>query len=265
MSASRPRGSGPRRHELDEQASEADRLGDELAPHELVARGRRVALVEDEVDDGHHGVEALGQLVVVGHAVRDAARRGSSASRARAAAPSWRRARGTRARSPRSQARERAQRERDLRLDGERRVAAGEDEAQAIVGPCAASPRRRVAVVGEAARGRRAARPAGASRARRRRSSTALLRAARMSHARGLSGRPSRGHCRTAASKAASSASSARSKSPRTRISVARTRPRSSRKTASMVARGVHRPLEREHSPSGFALRQAAGSPSAAP
>ena len=45
---------------------------DELAPHELVARRRRVALVEDEVDDGHHGVEALGQLVLVGDAVGDA-------------------------------------------------------------------------------------------------------------------------------------------------------------------------------------------------
>ena len=45
-----------------------------------------------------------------------------------------------------------------------------------------------------------------------------------ISQARGLAGRPSRGHCSTAAVKASWSASSARSKSPSRRMRVARTR-----------------------------------------
>ena len=41
-------------HQLGEQAGEADGLGAEVVAAELVARRRRVALVEDEVDDGEH-------------------------------------------------------------------------------------------------------------------------------------------------------------------------------------------------------------------
>jgi hypothetical protein len=66
-------------------------------------------------------------------------------------------------------------------------------------------------------------------RERRRSASIARNRPAEMSQARGLAGTPSRGHCRTAAAKASCSASSARSKSPRRRISVARTRRESAR------------------------------------
>src|SRR4051794_36990312 len=65
----------------------------------------------------------------------------------------------------------------------------------------------------------------------------ALLRAARISQARGFAGVLSRGHCTSAASRAAASASSARSMSPRIRISVARIRPRSCLKTLSIVSR----------------------------
>ena len=60
--------------------------------HERVARARRVALVEDQVDDRQHRPQPLRQLGLVRHAVRDAARRGSCPSRARAAAPSSARA-----------------------------------------------------------------------------------------------------------------------------------------------------------------------------
>ena len=49
------------------------------------------------------------------------------------------------------------------------------------------------------------------------------------SHARGFEGVPSRGHCTSAAEKASCNASSARSKSPRRRMRVARIRPDSSR------------------------------------
>jgi len=67
------------------------------------------------------------------------------------------------------------------------------------------------------------------NRARRRRPSMALKRPVETSQALGLAGTPSRGQCSTAAVKASCSASSARSKSPSRRISVARTRRESAR------------------------------------
>lgn len=60
--------------------------------------------------------------------------------------------------------------------------------------------------------------------ARRRSASIALKRPLDTSHARGLAGRPSRGHCSNATRNASCSASSARSKSPSKRIRVARMR-----------------------------------------
>ena len=71
MSASRPGGLGVVGHELGEQAPEADRLGAQLGAHEPVAGAGRVALVEDEVDDGEHAGQAIGHLGVAGHAVGD--------------------------------------------------------------------------------------------------------------------------------------------------------------------------------------------------
>ena len=64
----------------------------------------------------------------------------------------------------------------------------------------------------------------------------ARLRAVVTSHARGLSGVPSRGQRSAAIANASWAASSASSKSPRKPIRVARTRPHSSRKTWSRVA-----------------------------
>jgi len=59
--------------------------------------------------------------------------------------------------------------------------------------------------------------------------SIALNRPAETSHARGFAGTPSRGHCSTAAANASCSASSANSKSPSSRTSVANTRRESER------------------------------------
>src|SRR5437879_5680486 len=73
-----------------------------------------------------------------------------------------------------------------------------------------------------------------ARRARRRSRSIALWRAVPISQATGLSGMPAAGHCSSATSNASCSASSATSKSPSTRISVARIRPCSTRKISSM-------------------------------
>ena len=62
-------------HQLGEQAPEADRLRAQLGAHQAVAGAGRVALVEDEVDDGEDAGEAIGDLGVVGDAVGDPRRR----------------------------------------------------------------------------------------------------------------------------------------------------------------------------------------------
>src|SRR5678815_2294307 len=66
--------------------------------------------------------------------------------------------------------------------------------------------------------------------------SIALKRPAETSHGTGLAGIPSRGHCSTAARNASCIASSARSKSPSRRISVASTLRESRRKRVATVA-----------------------------
>ena len=109
----------------------------QLAPDERVAAGGAVALVEDEVEDGEHAVEPLRQEVVRGHPVGDAGvadlplgphdplgERGLRDEER--PGDLWRR-----------EAAEGAQRQRHPRVERERRVAAGEDEPQAIVGEAA--------------------------------------------------------------------------------------------------------------------------------
>ena len=75
--------------QLDEQAPEADRLAREVGARQRLARGRRVALVEHEVDDAQHRVEPLRQARRATAPGRGCARRGSSPWRARCAARSW--------------------------------------------------------------------------------------------------------------------------------------------------------------------------------
>src|SRR5687767_10526875 len=80
--------------------------------------------------------------------------------------------------------------------------------------------------------------------------SMALKRPAETSHARGLLGTPSRGHCSSAARNASARASSARSKSPSRRTSVAKTRRDSARYRASKskLNRSSARARLRQHS-----------------
>ena len=120
-------------HQLGEQPAEADRLAAEVGAHELVALGRGVALVEHEVDDVQHGRQPLGQQVSGRHAVRDL-RVVDLALRAHQPL-CHRRLRDEERASDlaRLQARDRAQRQRQLRLRRERGVAAGEDQAQPVV------------------------------------------------------------------------------------------------------------------------------------
>ena len=46
-----------------------DGLGAEIGPHQRPAPGRRVAFVEDEIDDGQYRVQPRGQIVLAGHGV----------------------------------------------------------------------------------------------------------------------------------------------------------------------------------------------------
>ena len=125
---------GPLGHQLGQQAAEPDRLRAQLAPHERLARGRRVALVEDQVDRGEHRRQPVRQLLVLRHPVGDAGvgdlALGAHEPLGHRRLGDEERARDLRHRQPA----ERAQRERHARLGGERRVAAGEHQPQAVVG-----------------------------------------------------------------------------------------------------------------------------------
>ena len=120
-------------HELGEQSREPDRLGAEVGADELVALGRGVALVEHEVDDRQHRPQPARQLGVARHAVRDL---GVADLLLRAHEALGHRRLGNEERPGdvrRLEPAEQPQRERDLRARGERRVTAGEDEAEPVV------------------------------------------------------------------------------------------------------------------------------------
>ncbi len=120
-------------HELDQEPAEADRFGAEVLADQPVARTRRVALGEDEVDDGQHGAQPVGQLGLVRHPVGDP--RVADLALGPDNPLRHRRlghqegagdlARGEPAEQP--------QRERHLRARRERRMAAGEDQPEPIV------------------------------------------------------------------------------------------------------------------------------------
>ena len=117
------------RHQRREHGGEPDRL-----PAQLAAHGRAVAGVEDEIDRREHEPQPLRQQVLGRHAQRDA---GVADLPLRPDEPLRERrlrdeegARDLR----RLEAADEAQRQRDLRLRGERRVAAGEDQLESLVG-----------------------------------------------------------------------------------------------------------------------------------
>jgi len=116
-------------HQRGEHGREADRLRAQLAP-----RRRPVAGVEDEVDGGVHRPESVGKKVLGRHAEWDAC---VADLPLRAHEPlRERRLRDEEAAGDlrRRQTADEAQRQRDLRLGGERRMAAREDQLQAFVG-----------------------------------------------------------------------------------------------------------------------------------
>ncbi len=90
---------GLQRRELGENAAEPQRLLAQRRAHPVLARGRRIALVEDQVDDLEHRGEPLGERVAARHLERHARLGSACAWRARCAARRSAPARGTRARS----------------------------------------------------------------------------------------------------------------------------------------------------------------------
>ena len=133
---------GCRCQERGHQTTQTDRLGAEIGPDERFAAGGRVALVENQVDHRQHGVQPRGHVVRVGHGERNAglADLALGTHEALGHRGGWhhKRARDL----VRFKATQRAERERDLGFVGEGRVAAGEDQPQAIVGDlgCGRSP-----------------------------------------------------------------------------------------------------------------------------
>ena len=119
--------------QLHQQPAEADRLAAEIGAHQAVAFGAGIAFVEHQVDDAEHRLQPLGQELARRHLVRNP----GVEDLALGAHQPLRRGRlrlekGARD-LPRRQAAERSQRQRHLRRLGDRRVAAGEHQAQAIV------------------------------------------------------------------------------------------------------------------------------------
>ena len=121
------------RKELDEQPTQTDRLGGEIVPRQRGARRCGVALVEHEIDDAQHGVEPLRQLGPRRNLIGNA-RVADLGLRAHDALRQCRRRREKRLGNLlRRQTADLAQRERDLRIGGQRRMATREDQAKAVV------------------------------------------------------------------------------------------------------------------------------------
>jgi hypothetical protein len=128
--ATRPWTSGS--DELGQHAAEAQRVLTERGPHPVVAGRRRVALVEDEVDDLEHRGQARGEIVPAGDLVGDP-RLGERALRPDDPLGDGRLGDEERARDLRGrQASEQAQGERDSSLGGEDRVTGREHEEEVV-------------------------------------------------------------------------------------------------------------------------------------
>jgi hypothetical protein len=121
------------RQQLVHDAGEPDRLGGEVLAHERVARRRGVALVEDEVEHGEHGLQPLRQRVRRGLRDRDA-RQPHLALGAHEPLGYGRLRQQQRPRDlGHGQAADQPQRERHLGLERERRMAAREHQPEPLV------------------------------------------------------------------------------------------------------------------------------------
>jgi hypothetical protein len=123
-----------RRQELDEHAPEPNGLLAQVTPHQPRAETRAVALVEHEVHDHHHRLEPFAQRIVGRHFVRNACGADLGLGANNALRHGRRRHQECARDLFRRQTPERAERERHLRLGGERGMAAREDEPQPVLG-----------------------------------------------------------------------------------------------------------------------------------
>ena len=208
------------RHELGQQPPEPDRLGAQVGAGQRLARARRVALVEDEVDDGEHAGKPGGQVGLRRDAVRDPGVPDLGLGPDQPLGHGrFRHQEGARDLG-RGEPAEQPERQRHLGGRAERRVAAGEDEPQPVVAHRALLHRLVLAACSSAAW---ACLPSRA--ASRRSRSMARLRAVVMIHPAGLGGSPADGHRLAASANASWTASSAMSMSPKTRVRTATARP----------------------------------------
>ena len=217
------------RHEDTEELRQPDRLGAQIGANEIVAGGCGVPLVEDEVEDAQDVGHAVGEELVGRHAERDSRLPHAPLGADEALCQRWLRDEEGARDLVRREAADLAQRERDAGLDRERRVTAGEQEREPLVRNGAHV---RVLFHGTSSRRARSSTFRAKVRSRRMRS-IAPLRAVATIHAPGDRGVPSRGQRSTALAKASWTASSARVRSPRTRVRIASARGHSSLNVAS--------------------------------
>ena len=136
--ASRPCASASSGSSSHDESGEADRLLAQVGPHQVVAGGGDVALGVDEVDHVQHAAEPLGQLVVGGHPVGDPGRLHLPLGPDQ---PLVHRGLGGQERPGdlgHLQAADGPEGERHPGLEGEGGVAAGEEQAEPVVGDAAA-------------------------------------------------------------------------------------------------------------------------------
>ena len=211
------------RHQPVQQPGQGHGLGGEVAPGGLAARAGQVALVEDQVDDGEHLGESFGQVVGIGHAHVGVHRPQDLAGPEQALGHGGFGDQEGGGDLGRGQAADGAQGQSDLRLAGQRRVAAGEDHAQQLVVFGVGAVPGVVLVV--AASSASLSCPARARRSR----SMALRRAVVASQPPQLAGTSPSRQCSMASMKASWTASSASPTSPSRAASAALIRVASSR------------------------------------
>ena len=228
---------GLARRQLDEHPPEPQRVLAEPRPHDVVARGGGIALVEDEVDDAEDGRQPRGQAIPPRDLEGD-----TSLGQGPLGAHDPLRDRGLGHEESAGdllgrQAAEQAQREGDPALEGQDRVARDQDEPQHVVAhvvvdlgrdvrndplPLGLEGRELLVLSGDDR-----AVPHGVDRAVARRGLQPGARAVRM---------PACGHCSSAATRASCASSSATPTSRTIRTSPATTRADSRRKTSRMAA-----------------------------
>jgi hypothetical protein len=132
------------RQQGDKQSAKADRLRGEVDARERFARRRRIAFVEHEIDHAQHAVEALGQLIGIGHLVRNARVANLGLRAHDTLRKRWRSAQKSLGDLLGRQSAHFAQRQRHLRVGRERRMATREDQPQAIVFDALVGAERRI-------------------------------------------------------------------------------------------------------------------------